>query len=50
MILGAFFLLAVAVQLPATGRLLKDYRDLSGRYTDKCVPEIGKLNVAYVES
>jgi hypothetical protein len=45
MILGAFFLVAVAIQIPATGRLLKDYRDLSTSYNANCVPELGKINV-----
>ena len=50
MILGAFFLVTVAIQIPATGRLLKDYRDLTNGFNDNCVPELGKLNVEFVES
>jgi len=50
MILGAFFLLIVAIQIPATGKLFRDYNELSGKYATGCTSELGALDHKFVEA
>lgn len=49
MILGVFFLVVVAVSIPATGQLFRDYKKISHFYKDHCVSEISKIDSKFIE-
>jgi len=49
LILGSFFLISCAVQIPATGQLFRDYFKLNEYYSNNCARELGDLDVKYVE-
>jgi magnesium-transporting ATPase (P-type) len=49
LILGSFFLISCAIQIPATGQLFRDYQAVNEFYTNNCPKELGDLDVKYVE-
>lgn len=49
LILGSFFLISCAVQIPATGQLFRDYFRLNTHYSNNCAKELGELDAKFVE-
>lgn len=50
MILGVYFLILIAIIIPATGQVFRDYKSLGKSYNKNCVPELGKLDHTFVEA